>query len=312
MFGTGLLEQELGLAALAVILLALALYIGVSNRRRPSVAVEWFILGLVGMRMVQLVMIVQVPELYLRVEAALAFFPFSYYLYFGSPLGALSWLSYLWTPFTYALLHADGIHLFTNGVGIFIFGRVVAWRLGAGGFFWLFALSSASGALFHLVLEFATATPMIGASAGAMGLMGATFRFVPGTKDRLKSLFWPDETIRQAPVYDTSRLLKERRGWSYVLLCFLIFPVGLIAYFLGTAGQVAVMAHLGGVLFGYFGFKRLDRRCLDLHSLNHVPVVTSKKKEGLAMKFLRGLAIFMFGAGLLMGVFGYYLQALQQ
>jgi membrane associated rhomboid family serine protease len=140
--------------------------------------------------------------------------------------------------------------------------------------------------------------------------MAATFRFVPGTPDRLKALFWPDSSIQQARAWTTRDLLRDRRGWGYVVLCFLIFPVGLIAYFLGTSGDTAVMGHLGGALFGYFGFGRLDRQRPDLLAAGPLRSKETVGQESLPMKVLRGFALLLFAIGLLTGVFGYYVQVL--
>jgi membrane associated rhomboid family serine protease len=162
-------EYELGLPALAVVLLSLALYVGLSNRRGPSIFVNWFILGLVGIRLLQLLLLTQAPDVYWSLLWYLVFQPPLGHVLFDGYLGLVDWLSYLWTPFTHALLHADGVHLFANGVTIFIFGRAVAWRLGTKGFVKLFALASAGGAAFHLVFEWIVGTAVIGASSGRWG-----------------------------------------------------------------------------------------------------------------------------------------------
>lgn len=304
------LIYDLAVPALSVILLGFALFVGLSNRRQPSILVECFIMALVGVRIVQVLVANYDWDAYWTLISGLAFISARYIAEVGPPWAPYSWTAYIWTPFTYAILHWDGVHLFGNGIALFIFGRTVAWRLGRKGFLWLFFLASAAGAAFEMAFDFFSTVPMIGASAGAVGVMGATFRFVPRAEDRLKALFWPDKKLRQLPLLGIRDVLSESRSLVYVVTCFVIYPLGLIAYFLGTSGNVAVMGHLGGFVFGFFSFPYFDRHRpipkLEQNGETDIEVVL----ESVAMRLLRALAILMMIVGIIAGIVGYYLQAL--
>ena len=82
-----------------------------------------------------------------------------------------------WTFFTYALLHADWMHLGFNAVWLLAFASPVARRFGALRFLMFFAATIAGGALAYLLAHAGALAPMIGASAGISGMMGAAARF---------------------------------------------------------------------------------------------------------------------------------------
>lgn len=298
------------LFALSITLLGIALFVGVTNRRRPSLWVDLFMMSIVAVSILQAVAAERGWYAFLILEYYLAFVPARYSTGIEPTWMPLALASYLWTPFTSSLLHANALHLFGNGIGLFIFGRAVAWRIGGKGFLALFFLSAAAGALLHFAFHFFDPTPSIGASGGVLGVMGATFRFVPRADDQLKALFWPERHLRALPVYTVREVLSVGRCLKYVLICFLIYPLGIFAYLVGTSGDVAVMAHLGGFAFGFFGIAYFDKR-IPASSLYGIPEIESKKKsESRPMKVLRGLAVLMMIVGTVMGLFGYYLATL--
>ena len=83
----------------------------------------------------------------------------------------------LWSFFSYALLHADWMHLGFNAVWLLAFASPVARRFGAPRFLMFFAVTIAAGALAYLLAHAGALAPMIGASAGISGMMGAAARF---------------------------------------------------------------------------------------------------------------------------------------
>lgn len=296
---------EYVIAAVSVGLLAVSLVVGLSAGRRPSISVELGILALVVIHFVLMLFLIYQTRLYTEIRLRLAFIPLRFaYIYgpTGAPGGAIA---YLWSPFTYALLHANGWHLFSNGLALFIFGRTVAWRLGAAGFYGMFALSALAGAALHFLFYFYDPAPVVGASAAAFGIMGATFRFVPGVKDMLQALFWPDAALRDVPIIGMWSVLSHRRSLTYVLICFLVFPLGVLALFTGNSGDVAVMGHVGGLAFGYFGFGFFDRRRPVTRGAGPVAV---SQPETRGPKLLRALAVVMLVVGMAMGLLGYYFQ----
>jgi membrane associated rhomboid family serine protease len=143
----------------------------------------------------------------------------------------------IWQLITFQFLHGGLLHLLLNLVVIFFFGRAIEAALGARRMLQLYFTSGVVGGLsqvlFQLVLSYwvpgATHVGVIGASAGAFGLVGAF------------ALLFPERTI--------------------TLLLFFILPVSMrartllyISVALGVFGllipmdNVAHAAHLGGLL----------------------------------------------------------------
>lgn len=319
----------LALPAWSIFLLGIALAVGLANKRRPSIFVDLFIIVLVSVHVVQILIATYQPDHYLNFILRFGFIPMRYVAEYGQPWAPGGWPAYIWTPFTYAFLHGDGWHLFTNGLALFIFGRTVAWRFGGLGFLAIFAASSVAGAITYMIFNWGGTIPLIGASAGAFGVLGATFRFVPKSDDRLKALFWPDENLQRLPLAGFWEMVTERRSLVYILLCLIIYPLGLIALLAGTSGNISVMAHVGGFAFGLFGIGYFDRRGHVSHKLGNDVGVVSYSKAGTVgsqptrpleteqgtktespwMKLLRIIAFIMMIVGIILGIVGYYLQA---
>lgn len=165
----------------------------------------------------------------------------------------------IWSPFSYAMLHADLPHLLINALWMASFGSALAIRFGAVRFFAMFAIGSVAGAAAHYVVLPNDAAPLIGASAGVSAMMAATLRFafVPGGplaggRGRPESFFVPAPPFAQA--------MADRRVIAFVGLWFAL------NYFLGAgifqiAGEdtsIAWQAHIGGFLAGLLLFPVFD------------------------------------------------------
>ena len=83
----------------------------------------------------------------------------------------------VWTFVTYALLHADWMHLLFNSVWLLAFGTPLARRFGAARFLAFCAVTAAAGALAHLMTHFGQMVPMVGASGAISGTMSGAMRF---------------------------------------------------------------------------------------------------------------------------------------
>ena len=83
-----------------------------------------------------------------------------------------------WTLVTYALLHGSWAHVGFNCLWLAAFGAPVARRFGAVRFLALLLVASVVGALVQFSAAMASFVPVIGASAGVAGAMGAAVRFV--------------------------------------------------------------------------------------------------------------------------------------
>ncbi len=157
--------------------------------------------------------------------------------------------------FSYNFLHADLIHLFFNSVWLLAFGGGVGRRLGGDvsgsyRFFLLFFISGIAGALMHMLFYPTGVIPLIGASAGVAGLMGAAARFI----------FLPMQlAAMKAPIYvplTDFRLL----AFSGIFIALNV-AIGLFSFGEYTDGaSIAWQAHIGGYLAGLLAFPLLDRR----------------------------------------------------
>jgi membrane associated rhomboid family serine protease len=135
-----------------------------------------------------------------------------------------------WTVVTYMFLHGGFGHLFFNMLGLFFFGPRLEDRLGTKGFLLLYFGAGIGGAAAQTA--FATAAPMIGASAGVYGVLVGF------------AVFWPREKII---VFPLPIPIEVRFVIGAYLVLALYQGVG------SMAGGIAHFAHLGGAVFA-FGF----------------------------------------------------------
>ena len=148
---------------------------------------------------------------------------------------------YVWQLLTFQFMHSGWIHLLLNCLAIYMFGREVEEALGRKGFLTLYFSSGIIGGLLQVAYSRLLAwlmnqpafltTPVVGASAGAFGLIAAFAMLYP-----------------QRPL---------------MLLLFFIIPVNMRAKFLllfegivalvglaSVGSNVAHAAHVGGMLTG--------------------------------------------------------------
>ncbi len=135
-----------------------------------------------------------------------------------------------WTVVTYMFLHADFGHLFFNMLGLFFFGPRLEMKLGGSTFLRFYLFSGIGGALFQTL--FATAAPMVGASAGVYAIL-VGFAY-----------YWPRETILLFPVPIPIQ------AW---ILVTAYVAMSIVNGVTGSGAGVAHFAHLGGAVVG-FGF----------------------------------------------------------
>jgi membrane associated rhomboid family serine protease len=142
---------------------------------------------------------------------------------------------FVWQLLTYQLMHGGLIHLLLNCWAIYVFGREVEDTLGRQKFLALYFSSGVIGGLFQalggLLLRGHFAESVVGASAGAFGLVAAFATLYPERPLMLLIFFI-------IPVNMRSKFLLL---FSALLALFgIIFPMDNIAH----------AAHLGGMLTG--------------------------------------------------------------
>jgi membrane associated rhomboid family serine protease len=171
------------------------------------------------------------------------------------------WGAEVWTFFTYALLHADWMHLGFNAVWLLAFASPVARRFGTRRFLLFFAVTIAGGALAYLVAHAGALAPMIGASAGISGMMGAAARFAfepGGSLDMWRADRANADRVPAAPL---SVALRNPRVLTFVGVWFglnLLFGLGSVSFVTGDSQNVAWEAHVGGFLAGLLLFSLFD------------------------------------------------------
>ena len=140
------------------------------------------------------------------------------------------------TLMTYTLLHAGWPHLIGNLVFLWIFADNVEDALGHGGFVVFFFATSAAAALAHGWPMPNSLVPIIGASGGVSGVLGAFLMLYPHAEIRIA-----------VPVPFTIRIV-FLRAWVVLVAWFMLNFV-LDQYF-GRAAPIAFRAHVGGFIAG--------------------------------------------------------------
>jgi membrane associated rhomboid family serine protease len=138
-------------------------------------------------------------------------------------------------PFiSYMFLHAGWTHVAVNSIWLLPFGSLIARRYGGVLFAALFLICGVAGAVVHLVCNWGSMAPVVGASAAVSGLMGLAFRIM---------LAGPDQAL--APLFGRQVLL-----WSAFWIIVNVVA-GLTGLGTGPGIQlVAWQAHIGGYFAG--------------------------------------------------------------
>jgi membrane associated rhomboid family serine protease len=167
----------------------------------------------------------------------------------------------IWSFFTYALLHADWMHFGFNAVWLLAFASPLARRFGATRFLLFFATTIAAGALAYLFTHAGALAPMIGASAGISGAMGAAARFAFEPGGSLDLWRRNREQADHVPAAPLLAALRNPRVITFVGVWFglnLLFGLGSVSFQVGEHQNIAWEAHAGGFLAGLLLFSLFD------------------------------------------------------
>ena len=188
---------------------------------------------------------------------ALAFVPARYVIEVagGWPGGRLASFT---SVITHQLLHGDWLHVLLNSAWLLAFGTPIARRAGHTGFLLVMILSGICGALLFALVHPGERVPLIGASGGVSGLMGAVFRFMfsegPGGFARIR------ENPGTLPLMGLWTALRTPQVQLVVGIWLIInLAFGLFGETLTGGAGIAWEAHLGGFLFGFLCYGAFER-----------------------------------------------------
>jgi membrane associated rhomboid family serine protease len=170
------------------------------------------------------------------------------------------WAAEIWSFVTYAALHADFTHLGFNAVWLLAFASPVARRFGTWRFLLYFAVTIAAGALAYLLVHAGELSPMIGASAGVSGAMGAAARFAFEPGGALSMWHGDRGNADRVPAAPLLVALRNPRVMAFLAVWFglnLLFGLGSLS-FAGANQSVAWEAHVGGFVAGLLLFSVFD------------------------------------------------------
>jgi membrane associated rhomboid family serine protease len=166
-----------------------------------------------------------------------------------------------WTVLTYAFVHVGIGHILGNLLTLFFFGPPLEDRWGGRGFLRFYLVSAGGAALFSAAFYFwDPANWIIGASGATFGMMLAF------------AMIWPDMPINVWGIFPI------KAKWLVGIMGF----VQLLLAADGSGGQVAVLAHLGGMLtaFLYLRSPWAPRAWGDVPRASRKP---SQKRGGAAL-----------------------------
>ena len=150
-----------------------------------------------------------------------------------------------WRLLSYSIIHANGLHLFSNLFGIVVLGQLVEPALGTARTVFLFLLSVLLGGLF---VYFLSNQSVIGASAIDYGIMGAYMMLVlaehPLVTPAAQKL--PEaETESEKTTGNRSLGNNSLSGVIAYLVCFVV-----IGLWYQESYGISFWGHLGGLIAG--------------------------------------------------------------
>lgn len=197
-------------------------------------------------------------EMQMSLMLHFAFFPVLYSIDDKVAGFSLLELVRIWSPFTYAFLHINWMHVIVNTLWLTVFGSPVAFRFGARRFLVFCLLLAPAGALTHYLSYGSLGPAVIGASAIVSGLTAAALRFVFDAGGPFQKEEKDGQRFRN-PAPSLVDNLRNRQVMVFLIIWLAInFIFGLGGASLDNGAQIAWQAHLGGFAAGLLFFAFFD------------------------------------------------------
>lgn len=165
-------------------------------------------------------------------------------LFAVSPYALSRW--YVWAFATYTFLHADVLHLFLNGLGLYLIGREVAPLLGSRRFLALYLAAALGGGLLWIAVHATSSGTVL---MGASSVVAALFI--------LFACIYPEREVTFLLFFVLPITLKPK------LLAWILSGIEVLGFLFSElpGGKfdtgIAHSAHLGGMLTGWLYYRLL-------------------------------------------------------
>jgi membrane associated rhomboid family serine protease len=144
---------------------------------------------------------------------------------------------------TSIFMHGSFLHLVGNMLFLWIFGNNIEDYLGKMRFIFFYLVCGAGASLIHVLFNFNSTVPVIGASGAVSGVMGAYLVLYPHAKVRTLVFLFIIITFVDVPAF-------------VFLIVWFIFQI----FYAGGGSGIAWLAHVGGFLLGVLLIKMMQRR----------------------------------------------------
>ena len=136
-----------------------------------------------------------------------------------------------WQLITYQFLHGGFFHIFFNMFSLYMIGRYLERQIGSIPFLKLYLLGGIFAGLFNVLANIFSGVPTVGASGAICAVVAAFGLLNPNARMGMLILFIP--------------IFMRAKTFVY------FFAIITIILALGSSGNIAHMAHLGGLVFGW-------------------------------------------------------------
>lgn len=144
---------------------------------------------------------------------------------------------------TSIFMHGSFLHLLGNMLFLWIFGNNIEDYLGKMMFIFFYLACGVGASLIHILFNFNSLIPVIGASGAVSGVMGAYLILYPNTKVRTLVFLFFLVTFVDIPAF-------------VFLIVWFIFQF----FYAGSQSGIAWLAHVGGFVLGILLIKMMQRR----------------------------------------------------